>query len=119
MQKESLDLFKSAPIISSQFDYVEFSLVKRLNLYTVVYSYIKSNHETQKIEASCMIETGMTGFTYEECATLINKLLQINFFKVPVIALGLILNSDMTQIGEINWNTVQKDVEQEAVNTIH
>lgn len=106
-------------MIRSQFDYVEVSLIKRLNLYTVAYSYVKANHIEQKISSMCMIVTGMTGFSYYECAKHVNTLLQMNFFTAPVIAYGMVYDEKMNAIQEIYWNGIHQEENTETSSQIH
>lgn len=119
MQEQNLNPFKTFPLISNQFDYIEFSLVRKSNAFIIVYTYIKPNHQTKQIDASCMVETGMVGSSYEECANLINKILSLGFFKTPVSAIGMLLDENLKQLAEINWNTIQKVDMDYQPTTIH
>jgi hypothetical protein len=65
-----------------------------------------------------MIETGMTGFSYAECVKSVNNLLKLNFFKIPVMANGVVYNDQLETLEIINWNTVQPEDDQEST-TIH
>jgi len=115
---DDLKAFESFPLIQTQFEYIEISLIKRHNLYTIAYSYIKPDHERKVIVASCMIETAMTGFSYAECVTSVNNLLKLNFFKIPVMANGVVYNDQLDIIESINWNTVTPEDNQQPT-TVH
>lgn len=56
-----------------------------------------------------MIETGITAFTYIECAKQIHQLISASLFNLPVSALGSVYDDKLNIIQDFNWNEVQKE----------
>lgn len=104
-QEEKSTLENKSLVIQNQFDSVEFSLIKEEeDSYRVIYSYVKSNNDTKKVEQYCTIFTGITGTSIPECAVKINELILLNLFYTTVISIGVLFDKELNYISDIDWN---------------
>lgn len=107
--EESLEPFENHPTIKNQFEYIEVSAVKENGLYRVIYTFVKPDHTSKTVRASCNIHTGIVGRSISECALIVNKVMQLSIFNLPVIAKGTLFDQNMNALDDIDWNSTLKE----------
>jgi hypothetical protein len=70
---------------------------------------VRPDHKDKTIKASCTVETNIKSLSYSACAKSIAQLISIGFFTVPVSATGNVFDANYNELGEINWNTIQRE----------
>lgn len=100
---------KEFPFISDVFDMVSFDLIRLSNdeddmLYTILVRYVIL--DGTDITGGVTVQTGMSGSTYEECAEMLDLLVNIGFFNQAVSSYGIVYSEDMEQLDEIDWNGI-------------
>lgn len=124
MNNQNEETVSKSLLITDQFDTVEFSVLESNGLYRVFYSFVKQNTEEKKVDQYCTIFTNIFCSTLYECAERINILIENNLFSTPVIGVGVLFNSKMEPVEELNWNNIldyesEKFLETTTKITIH
>lgn len=124
MNNQNEETVSKSLLITDQFDTVEFSVLESNGLYRVFYSFVKQNTEEKKVDQYCTIFTNIICSTLYECAERINILIENNLFSTPVIGVGVLFNSKMEPVEELNWNNIldyesEKSLETTTKITIH
>lgn len=99
---------KDFPILSYEFDYVQFNLYTvDQEKYSVVAQYYMSNDAEKKFDAGFGLQTAIMGTSYFDCAQRIDQVIKSGWFVQSVSAFGEVIDSsDGSLIEEINWNDV-------------